>query len=222
MGRLTSRVSNYLNEPGYGLRIAGGDPGLERRADLADATTAVLSFDYARELGSSGGAALGADLRRRRCQLDRADHDSQGRPTTACRRASAYDIASYASDSTVLRFESSSDFWGAVTIDNVELSGGTEAQGSDPEAAQTPPGYSHFPALIGADRLHDQGITGAGVSVAVVDTGFWPQRDLVDDSGGAPRFAVRYDAIRKELHLGDDLNGHGTHVTSVLASTARR
>ena len=75
--------------------------------------------------------------------------------------------------------------------------------------------YSDFPALVRADLLHDQGITGRGVSIAVVDTGLWSWRSLVNDSQGAPRLGVRYDAIRDEKHFGGDGHGHGSHVASV-------
>ena len=131
-----------------------------------------------------------------------------------------YDIGSYTSADTRVRFVVADRLSGRVGVDSIELSGGDGAQGSDPNADQTPPGYSSYPAVVGADTLHGQGITGAGVTIAVVDTGFWPWTSLAEDTQGSPRLLVRYDAIRKELHLGDDLNGHGTHVSSIMLNSS--
>ncbi len=55
--------------------------------------------------------------------------------------------------------------------------------------------------------------------MAVVDTGIWPWFSLVENTAGEDRYLVRYDAIRDALHLGDDGNGHGTHVASVIANS---
>ena len=38
--------------------------------------------------------------------------------------------------------------------------------------------YVHYPALIEADRLHDEGIYGSGITVAVLDSGFMLQPEL--------------------------------------------
>lgn len=41
------------------------------------------------------------------------------------------------------------------------------------EVAGTPQPDTFYPSVISADRLHAQGITGKGVTVAVIDTGVW-------------------------------------------------
>ena len=56
--------------------------------------------------------------------------------------------------------------------------------------------------------------------MAAVDTGFWPWWSLVANASDTPRLRVRYDAIIDELHHGGDLNGHGTHVLSVILDSA--
>lgn len=83
-----------------------------------------------------------------------------------------------------------------------------------------------YPTLVGADQLHEQGIEGSGVTVAVLDTGLWAIDPLEEGTNQQPRVLVQYDAILDELserrmhgvQTTDD-SGHGTHVTSVILSS---
>ena len=82
------------------------------------------------------------------------------------------------------------------------------------------------PTLIRADRLHDEGVTGGGVTIAVVDTGLSPLEGLKRNAGGDRRVLAQYDAIEDRENLqapkrlwSNDANGHGTHVASVMMST---
>ncbi len=91
-------------------------------------------------------------------------------------------------------------------------------------AAELIPGYidnhenTYYPSVVGADALHIHGITGRGVTVAMIDSGLWEHEALVTDTRGENRLLARYDAITdtrgKEVF---DESGHGTHMTSVLA-----
>lgn len=65
--------------------------------------------------------------------------------------------------------------------------------------------------LLNIDKLHDQGITGKGVGIAVLDTGIFAHTDLTDN------IVLFQDMINNRVSLYDD-NGHGTHVTGILAS----
>ena len=86
------------------------------------------------------------------------------------------------------------------------------------------PGYSdnhnnsYFPTVVGADALHKHGITGSGITVAVLDSGLWNTPELVNDTSGQERVIARYDAINDTESGGVfDESGHGTHMTSIVA-----
>ncbi|MFC4701006.1 S8 family peptidase [Glaciecola siphonariae] len=78
---------------------------------------------------------------------------------------------------------------------------------------------------INANELHDMGITGRGVTVAVVDSGSNMGGDsgqyLFADSEGEQRIAVKYNAFesKETYYYNDDNNGHGSHVTGIIASS---
>lgn len=90
------------------------------------------------------------------------------------------------------------------------------------------PGYAsygqdtYYPAVIGADQLHRRGITGAGVAVAILDSGLWEHPSLALDTQHRDRVIGRYDAIKDRTGSEVfDESGHGTHMTSVLAHSGR-
>ncbi|MBU2677188.1 MAG: S8 family peptidase [Woeseia sp.] len=90
--------------------------------------------------------------------------------------------------------------------------------------------YSQYPSLVDADRLHAEGITGWGVTVAVLDSGIYSGPGLSSNTYGDLRIAVAYDATtdtefrpvskRKSRSLtgledfDNDDNGHGSHIAS--------
>ena len=88
------------------------------------------------------------------------------------------------------------------------------------------PGYDnnhenfYYSSVAGADALHKQGITGKGVTVAILDSGLWEHEELRKNTAGKHRILARYDAIAdiagKEVF---DESGHGTHLTSVIANS---
>jgi subtilisin family serine protease len=86
------------------------------------------------------------------------------------------------------------------------------------------PGYDdnhenfYYNSVIGVDALHRNGVTGQGITVAVIDSGLWDHPALTMNTRGKPRVLARYDAISDKL--GEevfDASGHGTHMTSVIA-----
>jgi serine protease AprX len=100
---------------------------------------------------------------------------------------------------------------GAVSL---ETGGGGGGGNSNPE--------TFYPTLVGANQLHSQGLTGFGVTVAVLDTGYWRETGLSTNAFLLPRVLVQYDATRNRidsllsLGVNTDENGHGSHVSSVI------
>ena len=81
---------------------------------------------------------------------------------------------------------------------------------------------SFFPTLIGADRLHRAGVTGKGVGVAIIDTGSWDVPSISKNTQGEDRLLAYYDAMQNDdQQRPTDVNGHGSHIASVLASSEK-
>ncbi len=75
----------------------------------------------------------------------------------------------------------------------------------------------YYNRVGGIETLHAEGITGEGVTVAVIDSGLWEHPRLTHDTRGNPRILARYNAIiDNEGHTHDD-GGHGTHMSSIIA-----
>ena len=89
------------------------------------------------------------------------------------------------------------------------------------------PGYPdnadnfYYSAVSGAEELHRHGVRGAGVTVAVLDSGLWDHPALTLNTDGKERVAARYDAINDNTEIVFDESGHGTHMTSVLAHSGK-
>ncbi len=67
--------------------------------------------------------------------------------------------------------------------------------------------------VIGASRLHRKGITGKGITIAVIDTGISPHRDFTK-----PRYRIKaFKDFVEERNVPYDDNGHGTFVAGVAA-----
>lgn len=88
------------------------------------------------------------------------------------------------------------------------------------------PGYEnnhedfYYNTVSGVDALHLQGITGKGVTVAVVDSGLWEHELLMKDTSGKNRVVARYDALTDVVDSEVvDESGHGTHMTSIIANS---
>lgn len=88
------------------------------------------------------------------------------------------------------------------------------------------PGYEnnhenyYYNDVAGVTPLHLQGVTGKGVTVAVVDSGLWEHKSLVNDTAGRGRVLARYDALSDsaDVELTDE-SGHGTHMISIIANS---
>ncbi|TCO74925.1 S8 family peptidase [Chromatocurvus halotolerans] len=87
------------------------------------------------------------------------------------------------------------------------------------------PGYAdnsadtYYPTVTGADLLHRHGITGEGVTVAVLDSGLWETERITRNTRGSMRVLARYDAVTDRAGQSFDESGHGTHMTSIIAQS---
>lgn len=66
---------------------------------------------------------------------------------------------------------------------------------------------------VGGSKAHDLGFTGKDVTVAVIDTGIFPHPDLIYPEN---RIVGWHDLLNDRQSPYDD-NGHGTHVTGIIA-----
>lgn len=73
--------------------------------------------------------------------------------------------------------------------------------------------------VTGADLVWQQGVTGNGIGVAVMDTGLSLHPALLKDLNGKPRKIVGWaDFVEKKYKLPRDPNGHGTHIAGIIAN----
>ena len=72
-----------------------------------------------------------------------------------------------------------------------------------------------YPDVVGADLVWAQGVTGAGVSVAVLDTGV---ADVTQFSKGSKSRIVGWKDFVDKDKKPKDPNGHGTHVAGIIAN----
>jgi len=86
-----------------------------------------------------------------------------------------------------------------------------------------------YPQTVAADRLHAQGTTGANVTIAILDSGYWKNSVVDTSSLGLGRVLVQYDAINNIatphlLGLGStstDDSGHGSHLTGIILNSQK-
>ncbi len=98
-----------------------------------------------------------------------------------------------------------------ITIDAPMQTNAVQEDLTDQSLLQT-----MFPTTIGANSLWDQGITGAGVGVAVIDTGVVVVNDFKGGGpkGDKPRVVAQQSFTDKKDTK--DKYGHGTHVAGVI------
>src|SRR6185437_14430943 len=77
---------------------------------------------------------------------------------------------------------------------------------------------TNYPTVVDAPPLQQAGITGRGVTIAVLDTGLW--QDLTQNYGA--RVLATVDVLNGGSGaVTGDSYGHGTHVTSIAAGGAQ-
>ncbi len=168
--------------------------GIWRSADLSGMGTAILSFDWETS------------------QLDEGEHisvlvsdgsnpfETLGTLTGTQTGSASFDISSFISSQTTIRFENLGANWSygeAVYIDNVKIE-------------YTPPPPSYYLETLYVDDLHEEGLTGQGVTVAVVDSGISAHPDFTG------RLLTPYGDPAAGSPNPSDSYGHGTHVAGII------
>jgi hypothetical protein len=79
----------------------------------------------------------------------------------------------------------------------------------------------YFATVAGADMLHEAGITGRGVTVAIIDSGLWDTPALTQDPQGNHRVVAHFNARTNsaDAPLLDE-GGHGSHMASIIANSS--
>lgn len=76
----------------------------------------------------------------------------------------------------------------------------------------------YYNQVAGVEALQLLGVTGKGVTVAVIDSGLWEHPALALNTAGKSRIVAHYDAINDtQPEAVFDASGHGTHMSSVIA-----
>src|SRR5438477_3103128 len=93
---------------------------------------------------------------------------------------------------------------------------------------------TNYPSEVAASHLHVGGVTGRGVTVAVLDSGVWSTLGPLQTTPyQTPHVLAQYDmiqarqsgtykqtaALQNYSQNIDDLFGHGTHISSIIASS---
>jgi serine protease AprX len=76
-----------------------------------------------------------------------------------------------------------------------------------------------YPDVTGADLVWGKGVNGSGVSVAVVDTGIAPHPGLLMNIKNKPNRIIGWADFVNHQRTPYDPNGHGTHVSGIIANT---
>ena len=230
IGAVTNTLCTCLNL-GNGSQSLN-NRGLSRRANLSAATSAILSFSYQRLIAASTAGQLNLDISNdggltwttlSSYELTLADSNMLYQ---------SLDISPFISPDTQIRFIGSGDALGInFLLDNIQID----------FIVDDVPGTT-YTRHIGADQLHNEGITGDDITIAVIDTGYWshPGLDYPTDTSslalglgglqtlialGQNRVVAHYDAIQDQLvtpvnpGFNSDAHGHGAHVTSVALNS---
>lgn len=74
--------------------------------------------------------------------------------------------------------------------------------------------------VVGADQVWSQGVTGAGVTVAVVDTGLGWHPGIFNGQNGRPKGRLlAWKDFVDGYKLPRDPSGHGTHIAGIIANS---
>jgi hypothetical protein len=201
---------------GNRLRMQHGGQSIYRDAALPPgATTARLSF-LASRVSLEAGDYVSIQATRTRLSPWTEIGRIQGPANDAGFLSGSVDLTPYISASTSIQFRTqfgADDGLDAIYFDDVQIAyDGTYPQGDT------------YPGLTGAAQVHAGGIRGAGITVGVLDTGYWAHPLTDRSTSGAWRIRAQYDAFRNVVDtinggVSTDVSGHGSHVSSIILNT---
>jgi serine protease AprX len=95
---------------------------------------------------------------------------------------------------------------------------GPQPSAAPPVPPATPDEVSGvYPRVVRADKVWQQGITGGGVTVAILDSGIAADADLVQ-----PQNRILASVNFADQRLTSDPGGHGTHIAGIVAGNGTR
>ncbi|MEE4195636.1 MAG: S8 family peptidase [Anaerolineae bacterium] len=108
----------------------------------------------------------------------------------------------------------------AFVSPNGRLQGGAlpVVETSDAQTRRKTPS-ADAPEVVGADYIWEQGITGEGITIAIVDSGIANFAPLINDTGNQNRILAWKDLVQNKKDPVDR-NGHGTHLASIMVNSA--
>ena len=182
--------NNCFDFGGNGVSIAGYS--LSRAANLSGANSASLSFSLRRNWTGPNTASVSVQISGNGgvSWSTLATYDLQVSDSNQLYQV--FDVTAYVSSNTVLRFLGDGRTDGHFYFDSVQFS------------FDFPATADYYLGTTGADALQYEGLTGQGVTVAVVDSGISATNDLA----GRVTLAPNFDGL-------DDF-GHGTHVAGII------
>jgi serine protease AprX len=78
-----------------------------------------------------------------------------------------------------------------------------------------------FPTIVRANEAHSMGITGDGVTVAIIDSGMQDFKKLTKNNRDTDRISHVYNVLdTNRSGFIEDSNGHGTHIASVISNSS--
>lgn len=83
-----------------------------------------------------------------------------------------------------------------------------------------------YPSVVNADMAHNRDITGAGVTVAIIDTGInqfeYLSEGVESDERQIYTHTITFDENTEELiDPIEDVNGHGSHIASIIGNSGK-
>ncbi len=93
-------------------------------------------------------------------------------------------------------------------------------KGATGEAIKTKDVDTYYPKLVNAKLVHEMGYTGQGVTVAIIDTGYTDSRHLKTNANNKKRHITEVNVLTNSERATDD-NGHGAHLTSLIANAQK-